>query len=229
MFFCPSRGKDGNLIWSFLRLAFPNLNPPTYMEYRRNESAGMTIRLFGADAGGSFTFGKWESNTKEDDRFVEFPLLPLDKIQTLRLKHGTMCPRFLLSPKALPFSSFPALETFVIEGERDVSCLLSDLFSNPSPSRSLKTLAFLDCNINGEFMDKLTQFSNTKKTTSAPLHRVVIVDSGGKLPSSPTVCELMKYVEVVEAHVDEDLMLDLKWNAPWTDGVPKVFPHVQVI
>ena len=106
-------------------------------------------------------------------------------------------------------SSFPALETFAVERETNLS-LLSPLLSNPSASPSLKTLAFLDCVLPEEFMKQLAWFtSDRKNTTSAWLNSVVIVNQEGIFPSIASIRGLEERVPVVEVRTAANLPMDL--------------------
>lgn len=179
-----------------------NLRSPIVMEYCLNEWCIRTIRLLGPN--GSFSL---KLLPEIEAQFVELPLLPLNDIRTFHLKNRVSDPD-QPTPTTTPFPHFffPALETLAIERETDASRLLSGLFSNPSFSPSLKTLAFLDCNLGGGFMEELTRFSsNRKNTTSAPLYHVAIVNSAGKLPPFPLIEELRKHVPVVDVRIDKEL------------------------
>jgi hypothetical protein len=181
----------------------PNLVSPTCMGY---QSCSRIIRLFGPN--GSFSF---ENPPSLDDPFAELPLLPLTDIQELHLRHrkvkeGSRPPNLLVfrSP------SFPALTTLAVDCETNISHLFSYLFSNRSPPLPLKTLAFLDCDLTASFMEKLARFaSNRKRATSVRLHRIVIVNSKGNLPSVASIDALEKHVPVVHAQVGEKLPTDL--------------------
>ena len=187
------------------------LNPRSYtsMEYRPRKKLKI-IQLLGPD--GSFSFERWTAEAP----FAEFSRFPLNNVQTFHLKHKS--PDFGKPPPVpaiIPPSLFPALETLVVENETAASLLLSAFFSNPSSSRSLKTLAFFNCYIDDGFMKELTQFSsNRKKATLAPLNRVVIVVNPSKNPRNPlpSTDELGKYVPVVDVHVGGELPSDLRWN-----------------
>ena len=183
-----------------------NLRSPTFMEYSPNEGSLKTIRLLGPN--GSFLLKR---TAEKEPSFVEFPLLPLDEIRTFYLKHslwGIGRPRSV--PTTFPPSSFPALETLVIERVTHISFLLSTLFSDPSSSPQLKTLAFLGCEIDDGFVEELTQFSSCRK--DAWIHCVVIVDSGCQLPRVALIDELRKHVPIVDVRVGKELPFDLKWD-----------------
>ena len=189
-----------------------NLPSPTFIEYCPKKLIYRTIRLLGPN--GSFSLKRWSG---VEDLFVEFPLLPLDDIRTFYLRYSD---RSYHIPTAFPPLAFPTLEVLAIERETDVSRLLSAVFSDPSSSPSLKTLAFLDCRLDEEFMVELTRFSSSRKnTTSARLHRVVIVHSRGQLPPFALIDELGRHVPVVDVRIGKALPSDLKWSGPvdWSD------------
>lgn len=74
----------------------------------------------------------------------------------------------------------------------------------------MKTLAFLDCDLDEGFMEKLTWFvCNRRNTASAWLYRVVIVNSKGNLPSVDSIDALGKHVPVVDVRVGKELPSDL--------------------
>ena len=170
---------------------FMNLSSPTRMisEERR-------IRLSGPN--GSFWFQGFSSKTT----FAEVPLLSFDTIRELRLGDP--------SSRAFDPSVFPALESLAIERGVSVQNTLSTLLSSPTSSPALKTLAFLNCYLPKDFMEDLVRFaSNRKDTMLAWLHRVVIVDSGGRFPSADSIRALGKHVPVVDVQFGTELPTDL--------------------
>ena len=173
----------------------PNLLSPTFMEYR---SPDPTIRLIGPN--GSFSYvHQWSPGVP----FTEFSVLSLAKIRELRLTHNNPSAMFLPS-------SFPALETLTIKCDTDISRLFSTLFPNPSLFPSLKTLGFLGCFITEEFMDELAQFaSDRKNTTSARLHRVVIVHLDGRVPTVASIHGLEEHVPIVDVRFGRTFPIDL--------------------
>ena len=177
-----------------------NLRSPTLMEYNPSLT---TIRLLGPNGGFSFcAFGL-------KDPFAGLPPAHLTDVREFRY-HGSESVSSHLKPVALPPPTLPALETLIIKCEATLSRHFSALFSNPCSSPSLKVLAFLDCNLSGGFMGELMRFSvNRKNTTSAWLHRVVIVNSRGILPNFALIEALRKHVPVVDVRVDERLPPDL--------------------
>ena len=179
-----------------------NLPSPTFIEYQIHRRE---IQLSGSN--GRFSF---VGPPSLGDPFVELPILPLANIRELRLRHRRSERVTSLIPSTLPLSFFPALETLAVECETSTPYLLFSLLSKPSSSPSLKTLAFLDCDLSDQFMEELTRFaSNRKNTTSARLYHVVIVDSGGKFPSAASIDALEEHVPVVDARRGTKLPADL--------------------
>ena len=182
-----------------------NLPSPTSMEYCTG--TGKTIRLLGPNGTASFS-GDLDSAIP----FIEFPQLPLTNIRQLhldtagwRLNQPTPNPRVFHH-----LSSFPTLEAFTVGWETDLSSLLSPLLSNPSSSPTLKTLAFLSCDLSENFMEELTRFaSDRRSTTSAWLHRVLIVRQDGRFPRADSIRRLRCIVKVVEVRTDNELPTDL--------------------
>lgn len=112
-----------------------------------------------------------------------------------------------------PYTEFSLLppEIFSIECEAGISYLLSHLFLNPSSYSSSKTLAFLDRDPDDGFMKILRRFSYIRKnTTSAWLHRVVIVSSKEIFSSVAWTDMLAKHVPVVKIRAGKELPPDLK-------------------
>jgi len=181
-----------------------NLLSPTsmkYCTYRR------TVRLLGPNGTASFCI-----YDHLDIPFIEFPRLPLANIREFRLDNRGWESMYL-PPGSEMFhhlSSFPALETFTIRSDSDLSYVLSPLLSDPSASPCLKTLGFWDCILTEEFMERLTRFaSDRKNTTSAWLDCVVIVHREGKFPSMASVHKLEEHVPVVDVRIATKLPKDL--------------------
>ena len=171
-----------------------NLLSPTFMQYRVRPRA---IELRGPNGAASFF-----SNRGKGIPFEEFPRFPLADI---RWFHLDICGKGLVH--RLP--SFPALETFIIEGGTDLSHL-SALLLNPSASPSLKTLAFLDCVLTEEFTGELIQFASDRKNTdSAWLHHVAIIHRNGTFPSIASIRKLEECVPVVDVRIATKLPTDL--------------------
>ena len=180
-----------------------NLPSPSFLEY---QSYPRNIRLHGRN--GSFSFS---CSPSSGIPFMEFPLLSLTDVRELRFKHrspGRL--RSSLSPPVFNPSSFPILETLAVECDTDVLHFLSALLPNPSALRSLKTLAFFNCVITEDFMEKLTRFaSDRENTTSARLYHVVIVDEDGRFPSAASIRALGRHVPVVDVRFGTELPKDL--------------------
>ena len=178
---------------------FSNLQLPTSMEYRPDDRV---IELLGPN--GSFSFG---GNPHQSAPFAEFPLFQLTNIKAFRLARLAWGPKTRMT---LPPLALPALETLAIEHEAAVCHMLTALFEDPSVSPSLKTLAFLDCDLDEACMEALTKFaSDRKNTTSARLYRVVIVSSGRGLPGFASVDALGEHVPVVNVQMGKKLPADL--------------------
>jgi len=180
-----------------------NLLSPTSMEYCTYTG---TVELLGPNGIVSF-----RSYHRSDTPFIEFPRLPLASIREFRLDNWRWKSIIPSPPDPEVFhhlSSFPALETFTIRSDNDLSHVLSPLLSDPSTSPCLKTLRFWDCILTEEFMERLTRFaSDRKNTASAWLHRVVIVDREGNFPSMASVHRLKEHV--VDVRIVTELPKDL--------------------
>ena len=173
---------------------FSNFPSPIFIEC---ESDQRSIRLLGPN--GSFSFRNIPGHSS---LLAELPKIRhLTDIKEFRFIHNK-----IVYGEAFRPSIFPALEAFAIACERSLSRLFSTLFSNPSFSPSLKTLAFLDCDLSEEFMGKLIQFvSNRKNTTSAWLRRIVIVNSRGNFPTISSIEALGEHVPIVNVSIGKEL------------------------
>ena len=178
-----------------------------YHPFMRYHVCPGTIEMRGPNGAASFFCDPGSNNP-----FVGFPRLPLASIRRFRLDiYGWEL--FRLSPDPVVFqhmSSFPALETFTVERETDLSLLHSALLLNPSVSPTLKILAFVDCVLTEEFMKELAQFAfDRKNTTSAWLDRVVIIHRGGILPDIASVRGLEEHVPVADVRTGAELPAEL--------------------
>ena len=161
---------------------------PNFMEY---QSDFRLIRLIGPN--GNFTYTRERSPGMP---FAEFPVLPLTNIRELRLVHTD--PSMVFPP-----SSFPALQTLTTKCDTSISHLFSALFPDPSLFPSLKALGFLDCIITEEFMEELARFASSRKdTSSAWLHRVVIINQDCNFPAGASIRELRRHVPIVDVRFD---------------------------
>ena len=192
------RGENGlnDILSGISTTHLSNLSSPTFMEYHSNSRG---IRLVGPN--GSFSYhGGWPPAAP----FAELPILPLTNVQELHLVHGD--PSIAFHP-----SLFPALKTLTIGWwHTDIPRLFFALFPNPSSFCTLKTIGFLDCVLTEEFMEELMWFaSDRKNTTSAWLHRVVIVHPYGKFPTADSIYKLRSHVPVVDIQFGRSLPKDL--------------------
>lgn len=187
----------GHVLSAICAARLSNLPSPTFMVYHIDERSAQL-----SQPNGSFAF----KTTSHYGGIAELPLPPLTNIRVLHVRRWVPDPDPVVGPVAFPPSSFPVLEALAIEREAIVSYILSTLFSNPSFSPSLRTLAFLDCDLNYGFMDELARFaSNRKNTTSTRLNRVIIIDSKGYLPKGDSVDAPRRDVRVVEIQFGEGL------------------------
>ena len=184
-----------------------NLESIGFMEYHCDERK---IRLLGPNGTFSLTCA-----SSPEVPFAEFPLLQLTNVQAFHLIRRELVLNLGDSPDRLarmifPPLSLPALGVLAIEREVHTSHLFSALFSDPSASSSLKTIAFMDCELDGSFMEALTRYAADRKNTpSTPLHRVAIVSSKGTLPSVTSIDALGEYVQVVDVRIGKKLPTDL--------------------
>ena len=181
-----------------------NLLVPTFAAYA---SHGWSISLRGPN--GIFSYCR-NQGVRRFVGFVEFPFLPLTNVREFRLEHHRVMSMTPHDPIVFHPSSFPALEALTLECDAHSLYVLSTLLSNPSSSPSLKTLAFLDCDLSEDFMDELIRFASERKgTTSTWLHHVLIVHQDGKFPSADSVRRLRLHVTIVDVRMDDKLPKDL--------------------
>ena len=180
-----------------------NLSSPTFIECK---SYCRSIRLLGPNGG--FLF---RCLNGPEDPISELLPLRLTDVREFRLIHRrSERATSPLRPTVFRPSLFPALETLAVSCDTDVSYLFFTMFSSLSSSPSLKTLAFLDCNLTEDFLEELRQFASDRKSTaSAQLYRVVIVNSKGELPSVSSIDALEKHVPVVDVRMGKEFPKDL--------------------
>ena len=198
-------GGLNDILSVFTTTHLSNLPLPTVLEY---ESYRREIWLAGPN--GVFELRKL-SPPGGGVPFGEFPLLPLTHIRKVSLVHRMPGAIFHASnPVIFDQSFFPAIEVLAIDCGTSVSFLLSSLFSKPSTLPSLRTLAFLNCNIDEGFMEELVRYASKRKdTTSAPLHQVVILNSDGVFPKIASIRRLGKLVPVLDVKIGTELLRDL--------------------
>ena len=105
----------------------------------------------------------------------------------------------------LPLSQLPALETLVLIDVTSFSThALSFLADEPVLCPSLKTIAFLDCNLGPTIIKELGEVvARRKNSVAAWLHRVVIVHRAGKLPNHTLLHQLRQFVPRVDVGIGE--------------------------
>ena len=154
--------------------------------------------------------GKLSFSGLSEVAFADFAVLPLANVREVRLCYWKETTANSFKPPVFCPSYFPTLETLTV-GCTDVLGTLSALLSNSSPSPSLKTIGFLNCDLSEHFMEELTKFASERQNipTSTWLHRVQIVRSDGVFPSVASIRRLRKYVKVVEARIADKFSTDL--------------------
>jgi hypothetical protein len=187
-----------NILSSIPTTHLTNLQLPTYVRV-----CGRALRLSGPN--GSFSFFGFSTSEMS---LSGLPLLSFNNVRELRFgypqKRGSA-----VNHRALDPSPFPALEALAVEYDTGISTTLSALLSSPKSYPLLKTLAFLNCNLPRDFMEKLTQFASARKnTTSAWLYRVLIVHSSG-FSDVDSVVALGGSVPVVDVRFGRELPKDL--------------------
>ena len=172
------------------------LPSPTFMQYK---SSSDRIRLQGPN--GIFSFSGACSLAGPFADLIDCPLMSLTNVREF---HVTVFTHVIL-----PLPHLPALETFVIQSYINVLGVLSPLLSNPTSSPSLKTIAFLNCDLSEDFMKKLTQFAFIRKntSTSAWLHRVLIFHREGCFPSTGSIQRLRSHVGIVDVRTGDKTCL----------------------
>ena len=204
---CDGGARSREFLSAALVGHLPHLQSPTFMEYHSDERQ---VRLLGPD--GTFSLACVSGREKA---FAEFPLLHLTSVRGFRFVRRPLALNLGDTPDRLaritfPPSSLPALETLAIEREVHTPKLFTALFSDPSASPLLKTVAFMDCELDDGFLGALTQYaSNRKNTPSTPLYCVVIVNSKGTLPGVALIDALGEHVPVVDIRIGKKLPTDL--------------------
>jgi len=84
--------------------------------------------------------------------------------------------------------------------------LFSALTEEPVLCPALKTIAFLDCDITPDAMEKFGEaLTERRDSTAARVYRVVIVNSTGKMPDYTSVQQLQKFVPHVDIRMGDKL------------------------
>ena len=173
-----------------------NLPSPTFIEYQSSTGgAPGCIQLKGPNGIFSFSGPRLQAEPFMD--LIDCPLISLANVREFYMTTADHVMR--------PLSHLPAIETLIIQSYIDISRAISALLSDPASSPSLKTIAFLNCDLSDDFMEELTQFASNRKntSTSAPLHRVVIVDWEGRFPSAGSIHRLRGCVRIVDVRMGD--------------------------
>lgn len=100
----------------------------------------------------------------------------------------------------------PALETLAISQTPFPRGLLSVLTEEPVLCPALRTIAFLDCDIDSSIIKELGEAAMKRRdSTTTRLYRVVIVNSTGAPPDLASIKQLRKCIPCVEVRVDDKL------------------------
>ena len=181
---------------------FSNLSSPTFLKIERNSDI-TNILLRGTS--GMFTLGTFSHSA---DSFADFAELPLANVREVHFSDSV----FDSDPLVFRPSFFPALETLAVKCEEDPLYVLSALLDNPSSSPSLKTLAFLNCDLTDEFIAELTEFASERRSIPSLtgwLDRVLIIHRDGMFPSPSSIRKLKEYVKVIDFRMEDDFPTDL--------------------
>jgi hypothetical protein len=158
-----------------------------------------TLRTSGPN--GSFRFGYLSS---EEMLLLRLPL-SFDHIRELHIRDSRRETRLCLW-------IFPALEALAIERDESPQESLSYLLSYPETCPSLKTLAFLNCDLSESFMERLARFAFIRKNTaSVELGRVVITHHDWEPPYVESIRAVERHVPVVDVQPGEGIPEGLEW------------------
>lgn len=203
-------GDKGATLSDVLPESTAHLSTPPSPTHFKLEHRSYTSSILLGGPGGSFSFvkpslpGQFLANS-------DFVGLPLANVREVRFTYSRANTRSVSDPPAFNPSSFPALETLAVDCDANVQRVLSALLSSPWSSPSLKTLAFLNCDLPEEFMEELLRFVYKRQNvpTSTWLYRVVIVNGLGTFPSAASIRRLRQYVKIVDVRMEDELSTDL--------------------
>ena len=98
----------------------------------------------------------------------------------------------------------PALEILAFSRTPFPAGLLSGLIEEPVLCPALKTIAFLDCDIDSDIIKQLEEaMAKRGDSTAARMYRVVIVNSAGTILDRTSIQQLRKSVPCVDIRVDD--------------------------
>ena len=197
--------KLGDILPGVSTAHLSNPQLPTFFELEIQRSFR---RIVLRGPGGTFTFKK---RSTQEEPYEDFSALPLTNVRKVHLSYSWTSRKNPVVPHEFSLSSFPLLETLVVERGSNVLQALSGLLSNPSSSPTLKTLAFVDCDLTEEFMEGLTRFASERQitATSTWLYRVSIVRKDGVFPNAASIHKLGRHVKVVDVRMGDGLPADM--------------------
>jgi len=166
------------------------LDKITTIKYQNNPGA---VQFYGNDSYLSFRCLSFPIGDSE------FSLFTATSVREFHLKN-TSC-------SGLPWqlSQLPALEILVLI---DISAFQSFTFLTQEPvvCPSLKTIAFLDCDLDTWAVEELVEAVARRRNLGAAwLHRIVIVCKTGELPDRALIHRLRESVPCVDARIDEKI------------------------
>ena len=172
------------------------LAPMTTIKYRVNPTE---IHLSGNN--GSFHFCTWRTLPTD---YKEFDLFSTGAVREFHLTpsgHTSIAGHLDLALKRLP-----ALEALVISRTSLYSEPLLTLYSEPLSCQSPKTIAFFDCWISRELIAALERIAVKREhSTTARLHRVVIMGDKEEPPEFSSIRQLRKHVPHVDVMMGSEL------------------------
>ena len=167
----------------------------------KHMDAPKQIHLSGNNS--SFIFHSRPTPEKANE---EFDLFATGAVLELHLGLHRPENRDLASYLPWALERLPALEVLTISRVPLCSGSLSALTKEPISCRSLKTVAFLGCEVTSEVITELEGISAKRKhSMAARLYRIVIVNNGHNLPDLRLVKQLRKFVPHVDVAVGDEL------------------------
>lgn len=153
--------------------------------------------------GGTSTFTFRSPQSPPLNAHREFTLFPTD---TVREFHADIRPlRYSIAGVFNVMNQLPALEILAMAKMDFPSRLAKALTAEPVSCPALKTIAFLDCNIDSKTVEELGEaITRRRDLMGARLYRLVIVSSSGAVLDSSSVRKLRASVPCVEIRVDDN-------------------------
>ena len=171
------------------------LNPITTV---KNQMTPRHLQVIGNSA--KFTFRSPKGTTR--DAHVDFIMFPTTAVRELYTNvYPNQYNDAAISDLVL---ALPTLEVLAVTKTSFPAGLLPVLITEPVLWPTLKTVAFLDCNITADIVKKLGEaIAKRRYITGAQVFRVVIISSTGTPLSVTSIQELRKSVPCVEIRVDD--------------------------